>query len=184
MAKDTENNKTTEKSDNKLFTAKNIKLFTAMLAGCSILIGAILLIFLNNTDKTSFGKLDMTEKQFSFGVITVGLQEQNKDFEKELAGHIELELSITINNLQLFKYIQANKAIFRDAIINKIEERALSDLYDLNDKERERKRAKLRRALRKVIADNMPKGELFKLYFKKYFIQKIPLHKRDSYQRE
>jgi len=84
----------------------------------------------------------------------------------------------------LFKYLEDNKAIFRDAIISNIEERALSDLYDLNEQKRERKMEKLRRALRKVIAKNMPKGELFKIYFSKYFIQKIPLYKRDSYSRE
>jgi len=186
MAEDSENKETTAKSkpENPLFSAKNIKLFIGMLIGCSILIGSILLIAFSDKDKTSFGKFDLIEKQFSFGVITVGLQEQNEDFEKELAGHIELELNIKVTDIQLFQYIKDNKAIFRDAIISKIEERVLSDLYDLNDKKRERKREKLRRALRKVISSNMPKGELFKIYFSKYFIQKIPLHKRDSYHKE
>ncbi len=186
MAEDTENKKITAetKSENKLFAATNIKLFVAMLMGFSLLIGVILLVVLSDKDKTSFARLDMSERSFSFGTMTVGLQEQNRDFEDELAGHIELELNIKIADIQLFKYVEDNKAIFRDAIINNIEERALSDLYDLNDKKRERKMEKLRRALRKVISKNMPKGELFKIYFSKYFIQKIPLYKRDSYYRE
>jgi len=111
MAEDTENKKTaTEtKSENKLFTAKNIKLFIAMLMGFSLLIGFILLVALSNKDKSSFARLDMPEKNFSFGTMTVGLQEQNRDFENELAVILNLKLilkSLIFSCLNILRIIR------------------------------------------------------------------------------